>query len=1152
MGAISDTTEPQAATPEEAGPSAFDTPESETTPIQLTTTEEAKSWARRALQDYYGHTRTGEDAIAAEATAAANKAKAALRAAQQRLMQDPYAPSPAELAQRQGAALMDPGKTGRPTEGLRSYITELANQSQAERERQALLASTGVGYERDIQGINDKLLALRQRLTSDQEKYSSGLAKQGIQTLGRMSTGAAGAKPLSKEGKQALDEGLAMGSPEWNARVHDLINAAVEDAHARAGTDAQELSPQERTLIADNAGVPAHIASPFEGMSTREKLQQKRLEQNKAAAEFQKFADQDRQISDMTAQIHHFLDVNRHTHTGPELAGIGLPGLSAGPHGASVHGGEGWNINIPGFIAKFNPNIQELDKITQNLVTTMQKPGFSRVTNFDLQTFQKGMMGIDKPFEVNQNIAAPLLAFGDDARQYHLFKQQYNQVHGTTQGTEAAWDDYLNHMPIFDPSKPGSYALNPNRMSWQDYFRAKNRGVDFKSVEIPKSWQVGGVGDIYGGQKKAGPHASGIIERKPIAPTTDQAAALANPGMIPGTDQGAPPPRAPAWQPADEEPAVEAHAEGGEVGDDQELMPGQIESALQALRAGMTFKASQGREDKSSPATNFLGETAGGAGTVAALLALARLRGRLGRGAAAVGRYAAENPNKAAMLAGAGAGAASGAIGASPGEGVSQGLAYGLTGIPLGLTARLGASGASRKLQALTERMRGMPPIGAGDRRTIAAINADLGKAGGANWQDLTDMIRDDRRLKVPSTLGDLPDMNSTRGLAKAALSKDTGSGRQYADQLNQRQEQAGSRVGDRVNQALAPDPYLQQSETLRDALYRNSAPLYQAAYQAFPAIRSQALFDLMNTPAGGEAAQRALTKMQNKQRPIGAMNSVTGMVERPSLEYLDNVKRSLDDMILREEGSGANYQATDDGSILRQMREKLRNELDAATALPNGQPGPYQQARQQYAGDLEVLDALRSGREDFKALTPEALQQKMQQMSFAERDAFRSGVAEFFFRQLGGATEGVNPAKRLISTPDIADKIGAIFENPRDATRFISGLQRESEMFDTAKPVMTAAKQGQERAVTPESITSLARSKMMTKQTASDINANMATTSTDPHALDKINRLRDAADRLRSRDTIANKVGVAVGAGAAGAASPSGINNPPVVGEEP
>lgn len=1123
------------ATPEDVNNAAADREEPETSAVQLTTTEEAKQEARRAINDYYGHVRVGEDAIAAEATRNANAAKAALRAAQQRLMQDPYAPTPQELAYRQGAALMDPGRTGRPQEGLRSYYGELAAEAQQERERQAALAQSGLGYETQIQGINDKLMGLRQKLLEGQEKNAAQLAKQGIQTLGRVSTSAAGTKPLSKEGKQALDEGLTMGSPEWNARVHELVQAEIADAHARAGTDTQELSPQEVAQIADENGIPAHVVPPWNGMSTKERINQKRIEAQKAMTDFAKYPDQDRQIADMNAQIDRFLNINARTHTGPELGGLNLPGLSAGPHGASVHGGEGWNLNPVLLFKKFDPNIVDMDKITQNLITTMQKPGFSRVTNFDLQTFGRGMMGIDKAFQTNKDIAVPLKVFSKDAADFHQFVQNYYQVHGTRQGAEQAWDDYLNHMPIFDPKAPvGSYRLNPNRMGWQDYFRAKNRGIEFP--------------DVLGDQFKVGAKAPHESQKTGIIQRPNPVAGMVPPGQIPGTDQGAPPPRAPMYQAADEQPAIEQHAEGGEVGEDQD--PSELESALQALRSGMTYKASQGKENPHAPVTNFLGETAGGAGTAAALLSLAKLRGRLGQLPARAARFAAENPKLAATGAGAIGGGLAGGFGSPQGETAEDMLTYGANGALLGFGAGLAGRGAAGRLQALQDRIRGRSPISAGDKRTISAIERDMRKANGANWDDLSDIMRDDRKLKVPSTLGESVGP-STTGLTKAALSKDTPAGRDYAEQLDARQTQAGSRVGEKVNQALAPDPYLQQQDKLRESLYKNSSPLYEQAYKAYPAVRSQALLDILNTPAGNEAASRAVIKMRNKQRPIGAVNPVTGMVEKPSLEYLDNVKRSLDDMIIREEGTGANYQATDDGSILRGMREKLRNELDQATALPNGQPGPYQQARSQYAGDLEVMDALRSGFEDFRKLTPDALKQAVANMSFAERDAFRSGVAEYFFRQLGSATEGVNPAKRLISNPDIADKIGAIFENPRDATKFISGLQRESEMYDASRPVLTAANKGQEQGVTPSSLASLARAKLMTEQTANDISSNMSTSALDPRADEKINRLRDAADRLRSRDTLSRQAGAALAAGVGSAAVPSGANQQPPLDQE-
>lgn len=1192
---------------------APDTPEPETGAVQLTTTDEAKKYARQALDDYYGHNRQNEDSIAREATVEANKAKAALRAAQQRLMSDPYAPSEGEQTGRLGTALMTPGPT--PWTGIRAMFQESDAQKQQARERQAALASQSLGYDTQAQGINDKLFALRQKLAADQEKNSATLAKQGLQTLGRSipkDGTAPGSKPLSNFGKIAADAGLVPGTPEYVAEVKRQEDVAIKDAQARSGTDAEDLDPRAKALLADNNGLPAQIIDPFANLSTKEKQRAMAIELTKHSQNASKFADQDRQTGDLLGQVDNFLYLNQHTHTGPELAGLTLPGLSAGPHGASVHGGEGFNLNPWLAVRKFDPNIQDMDKISNNILTNMQKPGFSRITNMDLATFQKGMMGIDKPYEVNSQIAVPLKVWGKDQTDYHDFLSQYFALHHTEQGAESAWHGYLTSPVghIFDPAHPGSLKLNPDRIPWQDYFRRVNRGEQFQSVDIPNSALVEpkrAHPDSEAGRAEAAAHGAanfGSIQRPPIPAAAADVTALGNPGMRPGQDPGAPPLRAPAWQPDDDVPAK---AEGGSVsmadrlkalragqivgqpgvdprpvtqdpgvqtGDPREQAiaierlkqllstpvdpnqmadggevedPGELSSLLAALRTGATFHGSEGQENRHAPMTNFVGETAGGAGTAAlTALALAKLRGRVGRGAAALGRYAVENPNKAAIGAGAGVGAASGILGAPQGEGIYYGPGGALVGAGIGPLAAATARSGSRGLSSLADRVRGLPGISSGDKRTVGAVERDLSNAGGgANWQDLTDAVRDDKRLGVPSTIADMPEMTATRGLAKAALSKDSAAGRSFSDDLAARQGNAGERVGDIVNKGLVPDPYLAQQQKLKDALYTNADPLYKAAYQAFPQVKSKTLMGIMDTPAGQEAAARTNIKMQNQKKPLGIVNPSTGLIEQPSLEYLDNYKRTLDDMIGREEGSGPTYKPTDDGRVLRHMRDSLKNEVDRATMV-NGQPGPYQAARGQYAGDLEVLDALRSGREEFQTLSPEAIQQKVGGMSYAEKDAFRSGVAEGLFRQLGAPTgEGANPAMKVLGGDDFANKIGAIFDKPADATRFMSGLQREAQMFGESKPLITAGKRGEENSMVPNSIASLMKSRFMTEQTANDVAANMAGEATDPHALDKIARLRDAADRLRSRDTIAARVGAPVAAGAATASIPSNINQP-------
>jgi len=58
-------------------------------------------------------------------------------------------------------------------------------------------------------------------------------------------------------------------------------------------------------------------------------------------------------------------------------------------------------------------------------------------------------------------------------------------------------------------------------------------------------------------------------------------------------------------------------------------------------------------------------------------------------------------------------------------------------------------------------------------------------------------------------------------------------------------------------------------------------------------------------------------------------------------------------------------------------MRSQLVDELDKNTMGPNGQAGsPYKEARNQYAGDLDVMDSLRAGRETFPKLTADDVRQ--------------------------------------------------------------------------------------------------------------------------------------------------------------------------------
>ncbi len=307
---------------------------------------------------------------------------------------------------------------------------------------------------------------------------------------------------------------------------------------------------------------------------------------------------------------------------------------------------------------------------------------------------------------------------------------------------------------------------------------------------------------------------------------------------------------------------------------------------------------------------------------------------------------------------------------------------------------------------------------------------------------DIAQRLEASRRLGVPSTVGDVGGPN-TQALATAVTQKPGPGVQNYVDSTIARMKGTPDRVHELVNRALAPDDYLAQLDKLQQALYSNAKPLYDAAYGQFPSVNSPQLMEVLDTPAGKRAARRAVTMMRNAREPIGNAD-VTGMVHAPSLKFWDYFKRGLDDTINKAERTGY----TGEGKILRGMRNTVRDELDRATTLPNG-VSPYAAARQQYAGDLEVRDALQTGRDKFLTMTNEALRRTLDPMSFAEKDAFRSGAAESLFNQ---ANKAGNPARRLLNLPGVAQKYQALFDKPSDYQRFMDGLSQEADNFDRAR----------------------------------------------------------------------------------------------------
>lgn len=319
--------------------------------------------------------------------------------------------------------------------------------------------------------------------------------------------------------------------------------------------------------------------------------------------------------------------------------------------------------------------------------------------------------------------------------------------------------------------------------------------------------------------------------------------------------------------------------------------------------------------------------------------------------------------------------------------------------------------------------------------------------------------VRSQQKMGIPAMAMDDP---ALRGTADVVL-PETGmeNATTILQRLKARSEGLEERTTERVNQALKPDDFFEKEKELLDELYTNSEPLYKEAYAQFPAVKSKVLTHLLDTPDGKKAVKIALREMRNEGKKIGKQDAMN-MVTQPSLEFLDKVKQGLDRLITKEEGHGMNYKATSLGKSMRELRNALRDEMDAVTTV-NGKESPYKLARAQYEGDLEVLDALRAGRTDFNKLQPQQLAKLMDGMSFSQKDAFRTGVAQSLFEALGSPTTEVNSAKRIIGSTSMQQKLRTMFDTDKQFELFKTALEREAELHEMDKKSIRRAEAGQE-----------------------------------------------------------------------------------------
>ena len=153
------------------------------------------------------------------------------------------APSKAEMYFRLASAFGSPTKTGHFAESLGNVNKELAAYSKDERDakkaQRALQLQMGLkGQEMRVASAKDELSTIK-TLASEEMKSKRAITAEVIKDF--IKSG----EPESAAGKQAKDEGLKVGTPEFKARVNEIAQTSVDAKLAQVTATLAGMSVQQ-------------------------------------------------------------------------------------------------------------------------------------------------------------------------------------------------------------------------------------------------------------------------------------------------------------------------------------------------------------------------------------------------------------------------------------------------------------------------------------------------------------------------------------------------------------------------------------------------------------------------------------------------------------------------------------------------------------------------------------------------------------------------------------------------------------------------------------------------------------------------------------------------------------------------------------------
>ncbi len=257
----------------------------------------------------------------------------------------------------------------------------------------------------------------------------------------------------------AKEKALSPGGARALAK-RDLAKESLEEQSKRADIAANTFVPwftdsKELKKEADNKNLPYYIDTKFN-----------RLPAKKQEEEYQKeSAKWDKTYGEDVSSIDNKLQ--------PALKLLGLNDVVS----------TGYLMATPGMASvrtAMDSNYAEFQKYATQLVLQSRPKGYSRVTNFEVQMFQRAQPSLAIPNEANKDLLTGMIAQSTRDKQYYEFRDNWIRTYGRDNPglIDQLWGKYNDANPIFMENKEYKPILNnkDEMQTWQDFF--KNKSVD--------------------------------------------------------------------------------------------------------------------------------------------------------------------------------------------------------------------------------------------------------------------------------------------------------------------------------------------------------------------------------------------------------------------------------------------------------------------------------------------------------------------------------------------------------------------------------------------------------------------------------------------------------------------------------------------------